>query len=74
MGINPNDLDRIRQLSIDHLRGWMSGQKPDSRYHQVVKNALARRENQTAWIKWGLLSFADKTAASAGIISRVRTA
>lgn len=55
MGINPNDLDRIRQLSIDHLRDWMNGQKPESRYHQAAKNELARRETGTAWIKWGVL-------------------
>ena len=54
MGINPNDLDRIRQLSIDHLREWMNGQKPESRYHQAAKNELARRESRTAWIKWGV--------------------
>lgn len=56
MGINPNDLDRIRQLSIDHLREWMAGQKPESRYHQAAKNELARRESRMAWIKWGVFA------------------
>jgi hypothetical protein len=55
MGINPNGLDRIRQLSVSDLREWMAGQKPESRYHQAAKNELARRESRTAWIKWGVL-------------------
>ena len=56
MGINPNDLDRIRQLSLNHLREWMAGQKSESRYHQAAKKELARRETRTAWIKWGTLA------------------
>jgi len=56
MGINPNDLDRLRQLSIDQLREWMNGQKPESRYHQAARNELARRESRTNWIKWGVLA------------------
>lgn len=56
MGINPKDVDRIRQLSLDHLREWVAGQKSDSRYHQAARNELARRETRTAWIKWGVLA------------------
>lgn len=56
MGINPKDLDRIRQLSIDQLREWMAGQKSESRYHPAAKNELGRRASRTAWIKWGVLA------------------
>lgn len=55
METNPKDLDRIRKLSVDHLRGWMNGQKPESRYRQAAKQELARRESRTNWIKWGVL-------------------
>lgn len=56
MGINPNDLDGIGQLPTAHLRVWMAGQEPESHYHQVAKNELARRESRTNWIKWGVLA------------------
>ena len=35
---------------------WVAGQKPESRYHQAVKNERARRESRTNWIKWGTLA------------------
>ncbi|MCE3223109.1 MAG: hypothetical protein K0S58_1289 [Nitrospira sp.] len=57
MSINPNDLDRIRQLSLDHLRDWMAGQKSASRYHQAAKNELARRVTRAVWIKWGVFAW-----------------
>ena len=56
MDVSTDELATIRQISTDSLREWLSGQWPESQVYQAARNELARREAQTAWIKWGIFS------------------
>ena len=54
MGIDPGKLDNIKKVSVDILRGWMAGQKPESTYYQAAKYEIERRDKRNQWIKWGI--------------------
>ena len=54
MGIDPRKLDNIKTVSVDILRSWVAGQKPESPYHQAAQYELERRERRNQWIKWGI--------------------